>query len=221
MTSTNDRQDQIGSLYRATRQETSPPHLDRAILAAARRAVRRRRFRWVVPASSAALVLLGLSLSYRFLEDLARLEAPEALAPARLDEALAPRQTDGRARQRPLESAAKAAPAAASDALQPPARSPATRATQGLPSAPETRRPPVLAKPEAQLRYSVPQPSRSRQMEAEEASPGRSADEWLLQIRAYKEAGDLGAARNLLREFLQQFPEAETPQDLRGLLSNP
>jgi hypothetical protein len=220
MTSTNDRQDQIGSLYRATRQETSPPHLDRAILAAARRAVRRRRFRWVVPASSAALVLLGLSLSYRFLEDLARLEAPEALAPANLDETLAPRQTDGRARQRPPESAARSAPAAASDALRQPAGPPASRGTEDFPSEPEAR-PPVPVKPEAQKRYRVLQPSISRPKEAEEASPARSPDEWLRQIRVYKDAGDLDAARNLLRAFLQQFPEAETPRDLRGLLSNP
>lgn len=216
-----DPDNRIAALYRATRQETSPAHLDRAILSAARSAARRRRLRWIVPASSAALVLLGLSISYRFLEDLAELEAPEALAPSLLQEGPASEPSDRRDPKPLPEPGARPAPnPETSEPLRRPIETPAPRATPGQSSETKSRRA-APATPEPQLRARVPEPAMPRAMEAEEESPARPPDQWLEQIRAHKAAGDLDAARDLLSEFLRQFPDAETPQDLRDLIATP
>jgi hypothetical protein len=61
----------LSALYRRTRIETSPADLDKTIRGAARRVAQRRRYRWILPLSSAAVVLLGLSLTLK-LGELAR-----------------------------------------------------------------------------------------------------------------------------------------------------
>ena len=53
----------LSALYRATRREEPASELDRAVLDEARRALSRRRRRWMIPVSTAAVILLGVSLT--------------------------------------------------------------------------------------------------------------------------------------------------------------
>lgn len=80
---------QVSALYRRTRNETSSAALDESIKNAARRVARRRRYRWLLPLSSAAVLLLGLSLTLKVL----KLERPiEEAALSEMDDAEAKRE---------------------------------------------------------------------------------------------------------------------------------
>lgn len=52
----------ISALYRKTGNIEPPASLDEAVLASARRAVRQRRNRWMLPLSTAAVLMLGLTV---------------------------------------------------------------------------------------------------------------------------------------------------------------
>lgn len=58
----------ITALYRSTRSEEPSASLDGHILAEARLSARRRRNRWLLPLSSAAVVMLGLTLTLKLLD---------------------------------------------------------------------------------------------------------------------------------------------------------
>ncbi|MES9981153.1 MAG: hypothetical protein ABW107_20725 [Candidatus Thiodiazotropha sp. 6PLUC5] len=59
---------QLTTLYRAGRTEQPSEALDQTILSEARKVASKRRNRWIVPLSSAALVLLGVGLSLPLIE---------------------------------------------------------------------------------------------------------------------------------------------------------
>ncbi|HEX8538860.1 MAG TPA: hypothetical protein VF664_15420, partial [Cystobacter sp.] len=42
-------------------------------------------------------------------------------------------------------------------------------------------------------------------------------DEWLMRIRARRDAGDLEGARDSLRRFVREYPRLRLPDDLRAL----
>jgi len=44
--------------------------------------------------------------------------------------------------------------------------------------------------------------------------------QWLKRIRERRDAGDLDTARASLERYLQQYPEARVPRDVRQLLDN-
>ncbi|MEA5669199.1 hypothetical protein VA603_16825 [Stenotrophomonas sp. MH1] len=51
-----------------------------------------------------------------------------------------------------------------------------------------------------------------------EADGGLSRHQWLKRIRERRDNGDLDGARASLRQFVQDYPEARVPRDLRPLL---
>jgi len=52
----------ISDLYRKTGDIAPPASLDEAVLASARRATRQRRQRWILPLSTAAVLMLGITV---------------------------------------------------------------------------------------------------------------------------------------------------------------
>ena len=58
----------LSALYRRTRQERPTAELDQAVMQEARRALSRRRVRWWLPLSTAAVILLGVSLTLNQME---------------------------------------------------------------------------------------------------------------------------------------------------------
>ena len=80
----------LSALYRHTRKEQPSPELDQAVKQEARRALSRRRKRWWLPLSTAAVILLGVSLTLNQVEPPGFSEPP-AVSPAEsLDESTAP-----------------------------------------------------------------------------------------------------------------------------------
>lgn len=68
-----DEDSGISTLYQATRHEVPSAELDAKILAEAQVVARGRRRRWLVPLSSAAVVLLGLTFTLRLVDQAPRL----------------------------------------------------------------------------------------------------------------------------------------------------
>jgi hypothetical protein len=122
-----DADDKLSRRYREASREEPPAHLDAAILAASRRAVgagpRARKPAWMVPASIAAVLVLGIGVSLRM-----QLEQPgiETSAPAGSSEYPVPAAE-------PAQDAVAQAPAAPPPAPSPP---PAPQAR----SEPDTKR---------------------------------------------------------------------------------
>lgn len=58
----------LSALYGSTRQEQPSAELDQIVMQEARRALSRRRLRWWLPLSTAAVILLGVSLTLNQIE---------------------------------------------------------------------------------------------------------------------------------------------------------
>jgi hypothetical protein len=54
-------------------------------------------------------------------------------------------------------------------------------------------------------------------LDSDAALPRR---QWLKRIRERRDSGDLSGARLSLRRFMQEYPEARIPRDLRPLLTD-
>lgn len=84
---------------------------------------------------------------------------------------------------------------------------------------------PAAAPADAQVRASA---SALREQARIEIMPVAPADadaqlprrQWLERIRARRAEGDLDSARASLERFVQTYPEARIPRDLRPLLGN-
>jgi len=130
-----DRDPRVSAAYRALGAEGPPAALDAAILAAARR----RRARWAVPVSLAAVVVLGLGVVLRVQREAPRVAEPVAVAPQVLKAPAAERKAAGSVAR---EAAGPAAQARDEAPLPPAARAPAPAAAniaQGkVAAAPET-----------------------------------------------------------------------------------
>lgn len=61
-TSHDEHDPEISALYRKTGNVEPPTKLDVAVLATARRAIRQRRQRWILPLSTAAVLMLGITV---------------------------------------------------------------------------------------------------------------------------------------------------------------
>ena len=68
-----DEDSAISIHYRTIRREEPNAELDAKILAKAKAAAHRRRRRWLLPVSSAAVVLLGLTLTLKLVDQAPRL----------------------------------------------------------------------------------------------------------------------------------------------------
>jgi hypothetical protein len=149
-----DADDKLSRRYREVSREEPPAHLDAAILAASRRAVGTgpgaRKPGWMVPASIAAVLVLGIGVSLRM-----QLEQPgiETSAPAASAEY-------------PVPAAADSAPA--TPVAEPNLRAPAPAPAPATPAAP-----PARAEPEAKRRAQA-EARRETQADAKPDAPAAS-----------------------------------------------
>jgi hypothetical protein len=203
----------LSRLYQATRDQEPTPGLDAAIRARARDHCRRRLpRRWLVPLSTAALVVLGLSLSLRVLDlqpparetGQARPETA-ATAPPPRPLLMAPSrevQADRTIPRPPAPAALEAPPRQTAGPA--PSPHPGTRWQAGAAG--------MAPAEEARI---TPPPARSRAATA--AQP--SALDRLTHIRALLAQGNVASARLELADFRLYFPREPVPSDILAALA--
>lgn len=213
MNQDDDRRDDtdptLSSLYRATRREQPPAGLDARLLEQARRQAARRRHRWWLPLSSAAVILLGVSL-------LLELDRVEPLLRGPLpSQRESPRRDAGEMFPRP----ATQAPAAEGGislgeehgAVE--AKRRRTLSTQSDAERPERIAEPVAlpqrARPKAEL-DGMPS-------EGEEVPWRREPRGWIASMRRMLEEGRKEAAKRELALFRQRYPRQPLPAVLEAL----
>jgi hypothetical protein len=234
--------------YRAGSTEEPRAHLDAAILAAARREVARSRFtrNWHLPASIAAVLVIGVSLALMTSEVEDPLPPADKLAGVAADKAKPPApalaiKQESQARPTPRlgierESRPSRERSAGSDreadvrqnlagvradsvAVAPSVAAPASApALQQLEAA-------ATAEPAAEQKSALADSAREKRVTAalrKEAtpSPGAPTDapaEWLKRIGDLLRNGKTAQAREQLAEFRRYYPDYRLPETLREL----
>lgn len=197
----------LSRLYQSTSRDEPPDWIDRRLLAEASHvAANSRPRRWVLPTATAALVLLGLSLSYQVFRE----TAPPAVIRT---------ESDGDLARSPAMSAPVPAPLAdtASQLAVPPAlpRLPAEAAKTraAVPKLQEMgREQGVVAIPES---AEVPASLAGR------AAKWPSREDLLTQIRAAIRNGETAKAHALIEQLLLAQPRQPLPEDLQGWRRQP
>jgi len=238
----------LSGRYRAGSTEEPSAHLDAAILAAARREVARSRFtrNWHLPASIAAVLIIGVSLALMTSEiedpmppadksagvaaDKAKQAAPALALKQELQARSAPRPGIERETRPSRERSARsdgqadirqnlAAERADSVAAAPSvAAPPSTPALRQLEAA-------TTAEPVAEQKSALADSAREKRATAalrKEAtpSPGEPAEapeEWLKRIGDLLHSGKTAQAREQLAEFTRHYPDYRLPETFREL----
>lgn len=209
----NDEHDpRLSKLYRSTRNAEPGAALDERVLAQARRAARNKRRRWLLPLSTAAVVMVGLTVTLKMVDQEKHLPtvddfAVEQEAPARMQER---------------------APAAVQPQSQKPAAPP-----------PELKKEKRLRVAPAEAK-SAPEPSHAKPMSAPEVfdttgiaeeglAPlreeavmgvqGAGPEQWLQAIEQLVEENRLEQAKSALLKFRQAWPDYPIPEKLQKLES--
>jgi len=243
-----EQRSRLSGHYRAGSTEEPPAHLDAAILAAARREVERSRFRrnWHLPASIAAVLVIGVSLALMTSEIEDPLPPPDTSAGVVAGEArqAAPalamkRESQTRPASRPgieRESRPSRERSASSD------READTRQNSVAGRADSAAEAPSVAAPAPapalqQFEAAAPSESVAEQKSAladseqgkratsalrTEAAPSSAAptdapEEWLKRIGDLLRNGKTAQAREQLAEFRKRYPDYRLPETLRAL----
>ncbi|MGH8767925.1 MAG: hypothetical protein ACREVT_07025 [Burkholderiales bacterium] len=243
-----EQRSRLSGHYRAGSTEEPPAHLDAAILAAARREVERSRFRrnWHLPASIAAVLVIGVSLALMISEIEDPLPPADTSAGVAADEArqaapaLAVKQeSQTRPASRPgieRESRPSRERSARSD------RQVDTRQNSVAGHADSAAAAPSVAAPAPapalqQFEAVAPSESVAEQKSAladsaqgkraiaalrKEAAPSSAApadapEEWLKRIGDLLRNGKTAQAREQLAEFRKRYPDYRLPETLREL----
>jgi hypothetical protein len=206
----------IGALYRATRTMEPGTELDALILARARTAARRRRNRWLLPLSSAAVVMLGLTLTLQLLEQEPTLPSVEDYAVDEAVESIAAPQKSIAGKKEKQAQPGQAVREAASSLQQEDA---GLRLRKLVP----VEEP---ASPAAAGRAAVPQGVRAQ---AEEEQPAEQTGEfvealplmepgpWLANISEMVDGGEIDKAIAELQRFQTRYPGYAIPEALQHL----
>jgi hypothetical protein len=205
---------EITKLYRAGRTEEPSTAVDKHILGQARRTARHNRRRWLVPLSSAAVVLLGLTLTLQLVEhEPEHFDINDYLP----NEAPAPEKEQ-------LEKKQKAAPV-----LQAPAplmeKEESLRFREMAPSEYNAR--PAASgssTPEPMMEEASPARMKSGPV-LSPATDGAAAveppEKWLARIMSLNEQGETQTATEELARFRRHYPEYPVPDTLKNLLPEP
>lgn len=238
----------LSGYYRAGSIEEPPAHLDAAIVAAARREVGRSRFarNWRLPASIAAVLVIGVSLA------LMTSEIKDPLPPADTSTRIAAGESGQAAPAREVKQESLARPAlrsgveresrqsrersARSDRDADTRQSSAAGHADSATAAPSVAAPaPAPALP--QLDAATPPESAAAQKSAaadsaqgrrataavrKEAVPSSEApavapEEWLKTIEDLQRNGKTAQAREQLAEFRKRYADYRIPETLRNL----
>lgn len=234
--------------YRAGSTEEPPAHLDAAILAAARREAARPRFtrNWHLPASIAAVLVIGVSLALMTSEIEDSLPPADTSSGVAADEARRPapalamkRESEGRPAPRPgieLESRPSRERDARSDReadvrqnaavgyADSAAEVPAVAASAPAPALQQLEagaQPESVAERKSALADSA-QGKRVAEALGKEAAPSAAApidapEEWLNNIQELLRSGKTAQAREQLAQFRKRYPDYRLPEALREL----
>ena len=234
--------------YRDGSTEVPPAHLDAAILAAARREVARSRFRrnWHLPASIAAVLVIGVTLA------LMTSEIEDPLPPADTSAVVAANEARQVAPALAMkqESEARPAPRPRIEREVRPSRERSVRSDReadvpqklaagkadsaaGAPSVAAPAPAPAIQQFEA---AAPPEPvgeqkgvlaDRAHEQRASaalrketapsSAAPPAAPEEWLKNIQDLLRKGETARAREQLAEFRKRYPDYRVPETLRGL----
>jgi len=213
----------ITRLYRASRSEEPSSALDERILGQARLAARHNRRRWLVPLSSAAVVLLGLTLTLQLMEHEPGLsdidgylteEAPKSEAV----EAPAPEMKQLEKKQKSARPVLQA-PAQGmerKDSLR--SREMAPAEYDAAPAASGTLIPESIMEktlPSRMMAEPVASPAVDR------AVPVEAPEEWLARIMSLNDEGETQNAIEEMARFRQHYPDHPVPDTLKPLLPGP
>lgn len=224
----------LSALYRRAAQEEPSAQLDERVLVMARRHATRRAHRWWLPLSTAAVVMLAVSLLLRHQErpdelqrEIATYQAlPQATQPAPAEQAAeaalpapapALRKREAvAAKSAPLaESSVAAAPAAEAEKK---AESPAEAmmADAAAPPAPSADMHAEAKQAEPALRAVTPQAAAGAPLPG--AAVAEAPEAWLKRIEALHSRGELEAAKRELLAFRKAYPDHALPRALQALL---
>jgi len=208
----------ITTLYRASRTEEPSQVLDKRILEQARLAARHNRRRWLVPLSSAAVVLLGLTLTLQLMEQEPGLsDIDDYLS----EQAPKSERVEGATIEKNQKAAspvlqAPAPPEVKKDSLRSremaPAEYDAAPAASGI-SAPERRM------QDAAPAKILAEPASSQP--ADGMTAHEEPEAWLARISALYEQGETQAAIEEMAIFRQHYPDHPVPDTLKQLLPGP
>jgi hypothetical protein len=212
----SDRDPRVSERYRALGREEPPHALDEAILAAARR----RRLRWAVPVSIAAVVVLAVGVTLRVQIEERRDAEDIALSPRVMQ---APAPADEVARQSRRDSAP--APAAAPPPVALESREQPAREAVAPRAAPAAAAPPIAArKLEAPAGAAADRAEPTGRVGAGVAVGKISAppetpetpEQWLERIGKLRDAGKAREADESLAEFRKRYPDYRMSAAMRA-----
>lgn len=187
----------ISRLYLDLPREEPPEWIDRRLLAEAKGvAARSRRRRWMLPSATAALLMLGLSLSYQVFRE----TAPPASMPT----------------QSERDMARPSAPAPLSDiatqpAVPPAAPKPSAEMAKTRAAAPKRQE---LGREQGNM--AIPESAEVSASLAGRAAKLPSRDDLLTQIRTAIQNGEAAKAKTLIEQLLLAQPQQPLPEDLQG-----
>ena len=184
----------LSTLYQATRREQPSAGLDKAVIEEARRALSRRRLRWWLPLSTAAVILLGVSLT------LNQIEPPAVTAPS--DEML----DEG------------PPPSAASSAPMPGLRE---KALKSQPAPSLQRAAPARRESSVEDRFlDTPLQSEMQALPATEADMAKrvlAPEQRVAQMLELLRQKDAEALRQALKAFRELYPDYPLPEELEAV----
>lgn len=200
--SEQEHDEKLSAFYRRSSDEQPPAELDAAILAQARRQAGRRRHRRWLSLSTAAVLVLGLSLTLNMLEQ----EPPQLMDPVMESYDAAPAKRESM----PAEPPSLTAPAEGKAMAPAPVERQRFKALQA-PAASA----PMLDKGDVEVESvgGVRQERLSVQEEAAESSE----EAWLQRIEGLLQSGQDEAARVELRRFRERYSDYPLPEALQAL----
>lgn len=181
----HERDEHVSAAYRRLGREEPRAELDAAILAAAR-----RRRRWAVPVSIAAVVVLAVGVALRLQLERPEVSEPVALEPRRLEAPATPPVASSAAKQ---ETRADAAPRERAPSA------PAPQAAAPAPAPESTERRSAAGNVAVGKIRSIPE----------------TPEQWLERIARLRAEGKDPEADESLAAFKRRYPDFEIPAAMR------
>ncbi|MCU7810162.1 MAG: hypothetical protein KZQ77_02855 [Candidatus Thiodiazotropha sp. (ex Notomyrtea botanica)] len=210
--STNDLQ--LSELYRASRNEQPADELDKAILAQAHAQARSRRRRWMVPLSTAAVILLGTTLTLTLVQPPVSTQLPDEENDAMSDalEEMAPKAS----------SPPAAAPAMKRQAVAPAGEPPVLELQSAMPSRAEMDAD-VLAPMERRASEKKREKSSFGQAMAEKETVEavQTPEAWINDMRSLLRDRKVDALELELKAFRERYPDTPLPPELEAIRKAP
>ncbi len=200
----------LSALYQATRHEMPSSELDREILQAAERVARSRRRRWLLPLSTAAVILLGTSLTLTLVQPPVTTPVPEFDVDALSDK---PEEIRKMAPAAPMRKRQAVIPQAGKPKRELQNVAPASAGREAEMAAPAPAEKALFEKQMDAYR-SAPVVSEG---EVSESTP--SAADWIESMNGMLIEGDREALIKALAEFREVYPDYPLPANLAEIES--